>query len=306
MKSITLRGKQLIIKGLRQLKQTRWGGKLLYLMQAPYELAYGDKRFLPNKFIAVRINDAYWLGVDDIEKYPLWKQIATSDFEIREYAILQKLLKYHKVFLDVGAHIGYYTCLAGTYKNIQTLAFEPNPDNFSMLRKNVKVNDIKNISLYKVALSDNKGKSLLFGVDGAGSIKVETFKNLPKVKRKVMVDMLDKYIQKIPDNLPIIMKIDVEGNEYNVLKGGLKVIKNKLVNVIFTEVVKYWGGGQNPHFNNTFSLLDSLNYLPYKLKNNKENKLTQVNDIQKARGGSYFFIRKNIIDKIGHDMIDSH
>jgi FkbM family methyltransferase len=67
------------------------------------------------------------------------------------------------VVLDIGAHIGTYSLqLASFLPAGKVFAFEPCLDTFSLLEKNVEINGLKNVSIYKVALTDYVGTTKLF------------------------------------------------------------------------------------------------------------------------------------------------
>ena len=75
------------------------------------------------------------------------------------------------VAIDLGAHIGYYTLLLARLVGPtgRVLAFEPDPDNFALLSRNVEMNGYANVELFNAAASDRPGRSPLFrSPDNAG------------------------------------------------------------------------------------------------------------------------------------------
>lgn len=128
------------------------------------------------------------------------------------------------VFVDVGAHIGYYTCIAAKIidKKGEVYAFEPEPFNYSLLMKNIYINNFKNVLPVNKAISDKKGKIKLFlSYEGGqhsiahgqccySSVEVETI-------------TLDEFFK---DKKIDIIKIDVEGAEPFVIRGGSKILRN--------------------------------------------------------------------------------
>ena len=76
-----------------------------------------------------------------------------------ETALVRKEIKRGDVVLDVGANVGYYTlifaeCVGETGK---VFAFEPDPTNFALLKKNIEANGVKNVVLVQKAVSDTTG-----------------------------------------------------------------------------------------------------------------------------------------------------
>ena len=66
--------------------------------------------------------------------------------------------------LDVGANIGYYSVLASLFLGDtgQVLAYEPNPENFTVLKKNIAINNCANIQAFQLALSNIDEEGFLY------------------------------------------------------------------------------------------------------------------------------------------------
>lgn len=64
-----------------------------------------------------------------------------------ETEIFKKEIKKGDTVLDLGAHIGYYTLLAAKLvgEKGKVFAFEPEPTNFALLKKNIKINNYQNV-----------------------------------------------------------------------------------------------------------------------------------------------------------------
>jgi FkbM family methyltransferase len=137
--------------------------------------------------------------------------------EFSNLKILKRLASKDRIFVDVGANLGYYTVrLAQFFKTVY--AFEPEPNNFSKLKKSIELNNITNVSLFNFALG-SKNEELDFYAGGTGSTFLKGYLNVPPIKVRVA---------KGDDILPSadIIKIDVEGFEYEVIKGLAKTIHN--------------------------------------------------------------------------------
>jgi len=131
-----------------------------------------------------------------------------------------KKLKKNSVVVDVGANIGLVSILAAKRFNAKkVISFEPCSDNFILLKKNIEVNDCKNIIINKFAISDKKGKTKLY-LHGSGTHSlVRKGKKFELVKQTTLDEVLK--------NEPVIdlLKIDVEGAELKVLKGANKTLE---------------------------------------------------------------------------------
>lgn len=152
---------------------------------------------------------SYWLGSYEAEKQKL----------------MCFLLKEGNVFYDIGAHAGFYTLLASKLVGPmgRVFAFEPSGRNFELLKKHVEINGIENAWIFNVAVAGKTG-TVRFDETSpfSAQFKTTTDKAFPRV-RSVSIDDL-VYGQKI--NPPDFLKIDTEGSEAEILKGGLKVLKN--------------------------------------------------------------------------------
>jgi FkbM family methyltransferase len=139
---------------------------------------------------------------------------------------LAGLLRDGDTFVDVGANIGIFCVnIAGfrtIYPNLRVYAFEPNPDTAARLRANAEP---LGIAVFSLALSDHNG-SLEF-VDGAVSNIFTTTENASSYSIRRERSMCE--CRRL-DDLPvagnsIVMKIDVEGQELEVLLGFEEVFR---------------------------------------------------------------------------------
>jgi len=129
--------------------------------------------------------------------------------------IIKKYLDKNKIAIDLGSHWGSMSAFYSKHSN-HVMSFEMDPDNYSCLEHNMK--DYNNITLYNVALSDKEKYYTINNVEtNVGMNYLTTSKKKTPFKTKT----LDIY------NFPFIgyIKIDVELEEMNVLKGALNTIE---------------------------------------------------------------------------------
>ncbi len=133
------------------------------------------------------------------------------------------------VFFDIGAYNGIYSIfLKNKYQDLTIYAFEPHPENFKRLSKNIDINNLS-INHLNCAISDNE-KMIEFYIPFDNSMTTvsstkEDFSKKWNVRKKIMVESksVDQFVRGL-QVIPDIMKIDVEGNEYAVIKGAMNVI----------------------------------------------------------------------------------
>ena len=135
--------------------------------------------------------------------------------------------------LDIGANIGAYTLFGSRASTVErVVAFEANPETFDELRANVALNALEDrITLENKAVSSNAGV-VNFGVvssfSGANSV-VDTSIHDPGTFHKhltVEAITLDQYFGSDPVR-PMAIKIDVEGHEAEVIRGGRKMLRSQ-------------------------------------------------------------------------------
>lgn len=159
-----------------------------------------------------------------------------SDISIKQQydpintAFVRKNLNLGDVFVDVGAHVGYFTILASKIvgNNGKVFAFEPCSRNYSVLLKNIEANNLTNVIAVNKAVSNVNGVADFYNYDprhwALSSLCPERNKPVQASSltlfgsSRVETIRLDKYFdsQKI---LPDMIKIDVEGAEPEVLDG---------------------------------------------------------------------------------------
>ena len=143
-------------------------------------------------------------------------------------------------FFDIGGHFGQYT-IAGGRKIGPTGSvhvFEPGPIQDRYLRRNIDLNDLRNVTVANVALSDSQGELALhtpsFGDIGKSQL-VDPATDAEAVR--VPVTTLDVYCEQIGIDRIDVMKVDVEGAEFGVFKGAARVMREFPPNAIFYESV---------------------------------------------------------------------
>jgi FkbM family methyltransferase len=144
--------------------------------------------------------------------------------------LILKSLSEGDVFIDVGANIGYYSILAGKIvgERGQVIALEPVPNTVKVLDLNIKLNNLKNIKTIPKAAWSNSSLLNIYLPGGyygwASHIKLHESKILHT--KAVPLDDVSKKIPAIK-----LLKIDVEGSEYQVLIGAKETLK-KTKNVV--------------------------------------------------------------------------
>ena len=158
---------------------------------------------------------------------------------IPEIEVLKKLIKKDDTLVDVGANIGFYTLnferLVG--KNGKIFAFEPEPSNFKLLEKNIKINGLEDhVKVFHKAVSNKKGISnLLIGPTSGTNSIVESYNTNEKII-EVETIVLDEFFNTLDEKIDFV-KIDTEGHDAKVLEGMQNIIQRNQDIKIMTEFV---------------------------------------------------------------------
>jgi FkbM family methyltransferase len=131
-----------------------------------------------------------------------------------------------RVAIDIGANIGSYTLgLARRFEDVT--AFEPNKEHCRLLRLNVSLNNLKNVHVYEVALSDADGIMPLYIRSGGATSLDDKHYGLSYDKVVPVPTLrLDNFLSKFQE-LDFI-KMDAEGFELRILQGGFELISHHM------------------------------------------------------------------------------
>lgn len=138
--------------------------------------------------------------------------------------LIEQLVDRGKIFLDVGAHLGYYAALFSSKPGNRSYAIELDPVNFKYLRKCIHSTDgvLGNVELFNIGLGSENTTVYM------NSTRPSVFSSLaasqgPDAREggslPVEVSTLDRFVEENRIE-PDIIKIDVEGYEYDVWIGG--------------------------------------------------------------------------------------
>lgn len=139
------------------------------------------------------------------------------------------------VSIDVGANIGIISCWLSRRSRV-VYSFEPEESNIEFLKSNLILNDINNVDIYPVAVGAKDG-SIEFCVRSAfghHGIQKHHISDIVEL-RNVPIVTLDGFCKEKNIQRVSLLKIDVEGNELDVLMGFRDYISSKRVDIIVFE-----------------------------------------------------------------------
>lgn len=152
------------------------------------------------------------------------------------------------IFWDIGANIGLYSIYAACkFQNIDITAFEPSTSNLRILSRNISSNNLSDkikINPFSLTNEKNKFSEMLesefiegWSMNSFGEntdFEGKSFR--PKHKYKVYGTSINYLLENKILELPDYIKIDVDGIEHLILKGGLNFLKEKKIKSISVEL----------------------------------------------------------------------
>ena len=136
---------------------------------------------------------------------------------------IEKILENSDSFIDIGSHSGMYLDIAKKYMRSGIVyAFEPNLYRIPLIKRvslflknyNLKIKYIKKV------VSNKAGKIKLY----KDTISIDVKPNIKPIEVESVI--LDDYLKEKKIKIPNVIKIDVEGGEFSVLKGCKNIIAN--------------------------------------------------------------------------------
>ena len=140
-------------------------------------------------------------------------------YEPAETRFIEGRLRPGSVVVDVGANIGYHTLVLARVvgPSGRVFAFEPDPENFELLRKNVEMNGYRNTYLFRAAVSDRGGSTALFLSSNTADHRTYQPPNQPRESVAVEACRLD---DRLADLAALdFVKLDIQGFEWRALEG---------------------------------------------------------------------------------------
>ncbi|MBU6430874.1 MAG: FkbM family methyltransferase [Patescibacteria group bacterium] len=207
--------------------------------------------------------------------------IALGVYEKYESDIFRSKIKQGMTIIDIGANLGYYAAIAARRAGERGLviAFEPEPNFFKLLSKNISRNNLKNASLFEMAIADKNGKMELFlSNENKGNnslIQSENLKTSVRVKSVTLDDFItSRKIEKVD-----IVKMDIEGAEILAIEGMKKtLIKHKPL--LFLEFSPHSIVKLNRNPTDFISILSGMGYSIFEINETRKS-LNNVTDFQK-------------------------
>jgi FkbM family methyltransferase len=202
-----------------------------------------------------------------------------------------------EVFVDIGANVGYFTCIARSMDR-HVIAVEPLLQNLRYLYANLEINGWKDVEVFPVGLSDHAGMAVLYGPGTAASL-IQDWAGISTKKCVIPLSTLDTIIGSRFQGKQMFIKIDVEGTEFDVLNGAKETFASQPSPVWLVEngVAGFHPSGYNPFFRKVFDFFWAQGYRAKTLE--RESMIVTPADVdswivnKKGDAGSNFFFERH-------------
>jgi FkbM family methyltransferase len=240
-------------------------------LKSSFTMVQGHKMFLDS-------TDSLCLSVNEV-------------YEPRVLEIVKKEVKKGDIVVDLGANIGYFTLIFAKLVGDtgRVYAFEPDPENFALLKKNVEINGYKNVVLVQKAVSNQTGKTKLYlSEENVGDHQIFDSKYGRK-SIEIETVTLDEYFK---DEAVDFVKIDIQGAEQATLEGATKFLQNnklKIITEFCPKLLNLSGGDAGKYL----SILET-NFKLYDIdeaKDTSKSELLHKYTIEKENATNLFCVR---------------
>lgn len=224
----------------------------------------------PSYLLMVRLHRFFHRSKDDVNllkihvpryHYQYFCRIGKGDFlPGHESHIVGRFTpKEGDTVIDIGAHIGRYTITSSKQvgNTGRVVAIEADPENFELLKRNIALNKLTNVLTLNYAVFSTRTRMKLYEQSASAkynSIMLTRARTMNYVE--VNADTLDSILEQNTINQVNWIKIDVEGAEFEVLKGSTKTLSSNDISLL----VEIHNIDDPSHYDNILNFLKYHNY----------------------------------------------
>ena len=252
-----------------------------------------------NSYIEIKINNFKIFASNEKNKtsHALLKKCDFDDQSELEF--IKKYSQKKKIFLlDCGCNYGFYSFYTASLSEENfVIALEASSKTADDFKKNLILNNFKNVILKNLAVSNTDGEIVIFNEsknDWESSLSHNEFEGTQKTNIKT--NKIDTILKKQDlENYSLFIKLDIEGYELQAIKGSMNIIQ-KYNPIFIIELSKYIFEDNNDNFIFFKNFLIDCDYSIYNTNNDivsLENIMSLLKklDIDHKTIGNYFLIK---------------
>lgn len=235
-----------------------------------------------NKPTIVPTNYGFDMIVEPKNDIGLQKQIfETGSYQAGTLNVIENCLRQGDIFLDIGSNIGVISLDAAKAvgNSGKVYSFEPEPDNFATLTRNIEINPFDNIEANNYALGASEGKANIFReIHDRAAASLDGPKGNTTGGSEVSIKTLDTFVEKHITGSVRMIKINVQGWELEVLKGAKAFLSQPDAPIICVEYCDLYST-HNGLLSDVYKTICELNdYRIFKLEHGKDRvgKLVEI------------------------------
>lgn len=185
-----------------------------------------------NQFVKIEIQNGVRFYIDTNDRGSMYSMLTRGAYEPLQTEIFKSILSPGMTFVDVGAHIGYYSMIAA--KSVgdagHIIAFEPRKYSHDLFLRNLAENGFRNVQLYSKAVSDREGVVSFY------SDSLYNIHELASGKETIVQTIsLSDFLRANGIHKIDAVKLDIEGGEYLALKGMAAILRESPNPMVFLE-----------------------------------------------------------------------
>lgn len=168
-------------------------------------------------------------------------------------------------FWDIGANVGMFSLYAALRPEVRVLAFEPAGITYAVLNRNIELNDMEDrIAGYCIAFSEETKLdkfNMQFSNAGFFGTEINWLDEVMEARfRQGCVGFsIDDFVSTFAPPLPTHVKIDVDGIEAGILRGGSEALSSPSVRSMNVEII---GDMEVPRNREIVTLMAELGFRP--------------------------------------------
>jgi FkbM family methyltransferase len=234
--------------------------------------------------------------------------LTEGKYEPFETEILRFFSRSASTFVDLGANIGYFTIrLSIDNPLLQTVAVEATPSTAKILTENISLNHLSDrIMVINKAVGATPGSCQIFLPTVSGHSAASIRDQHPEEGSEVVdveMDTISTILKDVPITSDDLIKMDVEGAEFEVFKGSKTILEISRP-TIFAELLRKWMKTFNSHPNDVIRFLGSYDYLCLQFAKDRLERITEVDDTTIPT--NFLFVQDNKLAELElHGFVDS-
>ena len=151
------------------------------------------------------------------------ESVFSEIFTEHEYKILEEVIVCAKSpIIDIGAHVGMFSIFCAVLNpTMQVFAYEPDEDNFAAMKENLKLNNVRNVSMKNVAVGAKMGERILYISKDSHNhslLGAEAAGDFSGAEKNVQAVTLERILQQNRLASVSLVKMDCEGAEFEILE----------------------------------------------------------------------------------------